>query len=60
MGKIKAITHVLAVAGAAAAAYVLHFAATAAGQALLHQYPFIAPFIGALGVFAAVHYNPKA
>ena len=60
MKKIKGIAHVIAIAGATVAAYVIHFAASPAGQALLHQYPFVAPFVGALGVFVAVHYNPKA
>jgi hypothetical protein len=55
LSKLKAIEHVLAVAGAAVAAFTM----SPAGQALIHQYPILAPVAGALGFLIAFYHAPK-
>jgi hypothetical protein len=55
MGKISKLTHILAIAGAAITAFVL----TPAGQAIIHQYPKLAPIAGAVATLFAVYHNPK-
>jgi len=56
MSKLKWIEHVLAVAGAGVVAFVL----SPAGQAIAHQYPVLAPIVGAIGFFSAFYHSPKS
>lgn len=51
----KKITHVFAVVLSGAVA----FAATPAGQALVHQYPVLSGVVGVIGVLGAVYHNPN-
>ena len=51
----KKITHVFAVVFAGA----VGFAATPAGQALIHQYPVVSGMAGVLTALFAVYHDPK-
>lgn len=51
---MKKITHVFAVVLAGAVA----FAASPAGQALVHQYPVVSAVVGILSALAAVYHDP--
>ena len=53
---MKKITHVFAVVLAGLAAFVV----TPAGQALVHQYPWLSGIVGVIVSLAAVYHNPKA
>jgi hypothetical protein len=55
MDVYKKATHVIAVAVLAAAGFFM----TPAGQALVHQYPYIEPLASGLAVVAALYHNPK-
>lgn len=50
----KKFTHVLAVILGGAVA----FAASPAGQALVHQYPILSGVLGVVSVLGAVYHNP--
>jgi hypothetical protein len=54
--KISKLTHIIAIIGAAATAFLL----TPAGQAIIHQYPKLAPIAGAIATLFAVYHNPKS
>lgn len=54
--KLTYVEHLIAVAGAA----VVAFSVSPAGQALVHQYPVLAPVVGALGFLTAFYHSPKA
>jgi hypothetical protein len=56
MTKISKVTHIIAIIGAGVTAFVL----TPAGQALIHQYPKLAPIAGAIATLFAVYHNPKS
>jgi hypothetical protein len=54
--KISKLTHLMAIAGAAIAA----FAMTPAAQAIIHQYPKLAPVLAAILTLGSIYHNPKA
>jgi hypothetical protein len=53
--QLKAVTHVIALGGVA----VVGFAATPAGQAVIHQYPKLAAGFAAIGVLMATYHDPN-
>jgi hypothetical protein len=52
---MKTLTHIMAVVLSA----VVGFAATPAGQSVVHQYPILSGVFGVLGVLAAVYHQPQ-
>jgi hypothetical protein len=56
MGEIKKVTHVLALVGVA----IVTFVASPAGQAVVHQYPWLSGIVGAIGTLVLVYHKPTA
>lgn len=52
---MKKVTHVVALIVVTGAA----FCVTPAGQALVHQYPVLAPIAAGLATLAALYFNPQ-